>query len=320
MTVLLVPHHPIAPLDDEHVDRIRSVTSEEVMVCRDTQAAPGLAAKARVIFGDLRPDIVDAAATAAWIQYVGAGADRVVAQVRSLGRSVRVVSAKGLVGPQLAEHAFALLLSLTRGVARAIRSPGFAQRVPIRLSQWELTDRTFLILGLGGAGREVARRARGFGVAHTIGIDPFASNVGDLVDELVPLDALDRALGRADVVILTLPLTPRTAGLFDPARFAAVRDGAILINVSRGGIVEDAALVEALRSGRLAGAGLDVTQVEPLPSDHPLWSFDNVVITPHIAGGSPLREERLVQQFCANLEREQQGQPLLGVVSLEEGF
>jgi phosphoglycerate dehydrogenase-like enzyme len=263
---------------------------------------------------------VEAAAAAEWIQYVGAGADRIVAQVRSLRRSVTVVSAKGLVGPQLAEHALALLLSLTRGVARAIRSSGWDDRIAIRLSQWELTDRTLVILGLGGAGREVAQRARGFGFRRIIGVDPLVTEAGGLVDELMAPDELDAALGKADVVILTLPLTPRTDGLFGPDRFAALRDGAILINVSRGGIIRDGALVDALRSGRLAGAGLDVTEVEPLPADHPLWTFENVVITPHIAGGSPRREERLVEQLCNNLLREEQGRPLLGRVSLEDGF
>lgn len=320
MTVLLVPHHPIAPLGADQVARVRASTSEPVVVAGVDGDPVDLASGARVVFGDLPPEVVGAAASAQWLQYVGAGADRVVAQLRELGREVVVVSAKGLVGPQLAEHAFALLLALTRGVARAVRNPGWEDRIPNRLALWELTGRTLAVVGMGGSGREVARRAAGFGFGRVVGVDPRSQGVDDLVDEMVHPDDLDLALGAADVVVLTLPLTDRTAGMMDTGRFAALRPGAILVNVARGGLVQEQALLDALRSGHLAGAGLDVAPVEPLPPDHPLWSMPNVVVTPHIAGGSPRREQRLVDRLCDNLRREQQQLPLQGVVSLEDGF
>jgi phosphoglycerate dehydrogenase-like enzyme len=134
------------------------------------------------------------------------------------------------------------------------------------------------------------------------------------------MERLDDLLAASDVVAVGAPLTPATRGLFDDARFAAMRPGALLVNVTRGEIVDGDAIVAALRSGRLGGAALDVAPIEPLPADHPLWTFDNVVMTPHTAGASQLRGPRNVARFCENLRRARTGDPLLGVVDKELGY
>ena len=140
------------------------------------------------------------------------------------------------------------------------------------------------------------------------------------VEAVWGLASFHRLLGESDVVVICAPLAPSTRGLVDRAAFGAMRPHAILINVTRGAIVDDAALVEALREGRIGGAGLDVTPVEPLPAGHPLWAMDNVIITPHTAGASPLRMDRAVDLFCRNLEAFRDGSPLESVIDKAKGY
>jgi phosphoglycerate dehydrogenase-like enzyme len=184
---------------------------------------------------------------------------------------------------------------------------------------WELTGRTMLVVGLGGIGTEVARRA------HALGMEviatrnsrregpPFVSYVG-LADELMSLTP------RADVVVNAAPLTPATTGLFDAAFFRAMKPTAYFINVGRGRSVLTEDLIEALEKGWIAGAGLDVTEPEPLPAGHALWTAPNIIITPHVAAGSDRRIQRLWIVLRENLRRYAAGEPMLSVVGVERGY
>ncbi|WP_431935479.1 D-2-hydroxyacid dehydrogenase [Micromonospora sp. RP3T] len=321
-TVLAAAHALIAPLTEAQVDAIRAAAAPDpVVVARDPATVLRHAPDAAVLFGDIQPAALDAAPNLRWVQSVGAGVDRIAAHLA--GRDVRLVSAKGgIVGAHLAEHAFALLLALTRGVATVLRAPDWtdAYRIAVRATQWEFTDRTMLVVGLGGAGRAVARRARGFEFARIVAVEPESVEAGPDVDLLVTPDRLDEVLPSADVVVLTVPLTPATRHLLDATRIAAMKPGAIVVNVSRGDLVDESALRAALTGGRLGGAGLDVVAREPLAADDPLWRLPNVVVTPHIAGGSPRRAERVVEQFCANLRRWHAGEPLLGEFDRSRGY
>ncbi|WDZ83278.1 D-2-hydroxyacid dehydrogenase [Micromonospora cathayae] len=321
-TVLAAAHALIAPLTEAQVAAIRAAAAPDpVVVARDPATQLRYAPGAAVLFGDIQPEVLDAAPNLRWVQSVGAGVDRIAAHLA--GRDVRLVSAKGgIVGAHLAEHAFALLLALTRGVAAVLREPDWtdAYRIAVRATQWEFTDRTMLVVGLGGAGRAVARRARGFEFARIVAVEPEHVDPGPDVDLLVTPDRLDEVLPTADVVMLTVPLTPATRNLLDATRIAAMKPGAILVNVSRGDLVDEPALRAALVDGRLGGAGLDVVAREPLAPDDPLWRLPNVVVTPHIAGGSPRRAERVVDQFCENLRRWRAGQPLLGEYNPTRGY
>jgi phosphoglycerate dehydrogenase-like enzyme len=320
-TVLAASHPIIAPLTGEQIQRIREAAGDlEVVVGRDHDEQLRLAPNASILFGDVQPKILDAATRLQWVQSVGAGVDRIAAHL--VDRDVRLVSAKGgIVGSHLAEHAFALLLTLTRGIATVLRRPGWTDeyRIAVRADQWELTDRTMLIVGLGGAGRAVARRARGFELARIVGVEPVTVAVSE-IDEVVHPDRFDEVLPDADIVVLTVPLTPATRLLLDQRRIAAMKPGAILINVSRGELVDDDAMRRALAEGHLGGAGLDVVAGEPLADDDPLWTMPNVVVTPHIAGGSPRRADRVVEQFCENLRRHRAGERLLGEFDWEVGY
>ena len=223
------------------------------------------------------------------------------------------------MGVHLADHGMALLLALTRGIHTAIRNPGWDPRWSIRDASWELVDRTMGIVGLGGTGRELARRAAAFGM-RVVAVDPEEVEVPPEVEACWGMDRFHALLEQSDVVAVCAPLTAETEGLFDRSAFARMPDHALLINVTRGRIVDETALLEALEGKRIGGAGLDVVPQEPLPGDHPLWKMDNVVITPHTAGGSPNRDGRCVALFCENLRRYLDGRPLMSVIDKRKGY
>src|SRR5207245_2330506 len=156
-------------------------------------------------------------------------------------------SEKGYVGPHLAEHAFALRLAITRGIARSVRERTWNNRLSLRAECWELTDRTLGIVGLGGTGREVARRGAAFGM-RVLAVDPESVPRPPEVESLWRMDRFHNLLGESDAVVICAPLTPETRGLFDRAAFATMKRTAILVNVTRGAIVDDAALLDALRT------------------------------------------------------------------------
>ena len=274
--------------------------------------------EAEILIGGFSRDLFVQAKRLRWVQTWGAGVDGVLFE-EFVESEVVLTSAKGTVGVHLAEHAMALLLSLTRGIAPAIREPRWENRMPIRRASWELIDRTIGIIGLGGTGLDVARRASAFGM-RIIAVDPEEVELPEFISSCRRMDAFDELLKESDVVVICAPLTNETEGMFDESAFDAMRDHALLINVTRGRIVDEGALLAALEKGQIGGAGLDVTPQEPLPDDHPLWRVPNVVITPHTAGGSPNRDDRLVDLFCENLKRYAAGKPLLSEIDKEKGY
>jgi phosphoglycerate dehydrogenase-like enzyme len=260
-----------------------------------------------------------------WLSSWAAGVER-VARPSLLSRGIVLTNASGVHGPNIAEHLLAMILMFTRAMPRLHRAQ-LARRWERNLASraegpGELTGKTLLIVGLGRIGEAVATRARPFGVRLVaVKHDPSTRHdAGVAVDELVGMDALDEVLGRADHVCLTVPLTRDTDRLIDARRLAIMRAGAYLYNISRGAVIDQAALVDALRSGRLAGAGLDVFEHEPLPEHSPLWDLDNVILTPHVAGLTPHYFERTAALFAENLERFLSGRPLRNVYDPARGY
>ncbi len=306
-------------LEDRHVAQVQEV-SEGVEVVRPGSKEDALAAMpgVEVIFGGMSREMFRRAERLRWVQTWGAGVDGILFP-EFVESEVILTSAKGTVGVHLAEHAMALLLGLTRGIAWAVRKPNWDQRMPIRLASWELIDRTMGIVGLGGTGRELAVRAHGFGM-RVLAVDAEQIEAPDCVEACWGMDRFHDLLAESDVVGVCAPLTPETAGIFNREAFARMQAHALLINVTRGKIVDEDALMEALEQRQIGGAGLDVTPQEPLPEDHPLWRMENVIITPHVAGGSPNRQDRIVKLFCENLKRLMAGEPMLSVIDKRKGY
>jgi phosphoglycerate dehydrogenase-like enzyme len=272
---------------------------------------------ADVLFGRVPPDTFSLARRLRYYHCLGAGVDSVLSQ-ELVESDVILASEKGEVGIHLAEHAFALLLGLTRGVHTALRQPDFALREPIRREQRELYEQTLGIVGFGGTGRAVAIRALAFGMKV------LAVDIEDVPPEpgvtIWKTDRLHDLLGASDVVVIALPLTKATRHLFTRDLFRRMQRHAILINVTRGEIVYGEDLMTALEQGLIWGAGLDVTDPEPLPKDHPLWRHPRVIVTPHTAGGSPRRAGRAIATLCENLRRLADGRPLLALIDKRKGY
>jgi len=271
-----------------------------------------------VLFGRVSNDTFLLNRRLRYYHSIGAGVDAILTP-ELVQSDVVLASEKGGVGIHLAEHALALLLSLTRGLHTAIRQPDYALREPIRLEQRELYEATMGIVGFGGTGREVARRALAFGMrVLAVDIEDVPPEPG--VEAVWKPDRLYEMLGRSDVVVIALPLTKATRHLFTRDLFRRMRPTGILVNVTRGEMIYGDDLLAALDEGLLWGAGLDVTDPEPLPKGHRLWTHPRVIVTPHTAGGSPRRAGRVIETFIENLRRLRTGEPLLALIDKEKGY
>jgi phosphoglycerate dehydrogenase-like enzyme len=318
--ILFVPNLIVRGLDAGQRARILdaagpgAVLVEAADVARQRAELPD----ADVLFGRVPPDVYPLAKRLRLYQSIGAGVDSLMCPELEAD-DVPLSSEKGGVGVHLAEHAFALLLALTRGVHTAIRTPDYGLREPIRVHQRELYEQTMGIVGFGGTGRAVARRAVGFGM-RVLGVDIEDVPPEPGVEAIWKPERLPELLGASDVVVIGLPLTKATRHLFTRDLFRRMKPSAILINVTRGEIVYGDDLLAALNEGLIWGAGLDVTDPEPLPAGHPLWTHPRVVVTPHTAGGSPRRAARIVDTFCENLRRLGAGQRLVALVDKQKGY
>jgi phosphoglycerate dehydrogenase-like enzyme len=240
-----------------------------------------------------------------WLHIISAGREGF--EAAGIPPGVIVTGAAGAHSPALAEHVMAFMLAWTRRIpefAAATQTHTWAADVRSKMTSVE--GQTLAIVGLGHAGHQLALRARAFGMnviaaTRTAKSDP-------CVDDVLPLSKLHDVLARADFIGITIAQTPETYHLFGAAEFAVCKPNAFLVNIGRGGTIDQAALLEALRSGTIAGAGIDVTDPEPLPADDPLWTAPNLIISPHVAGGtSPLSQKRLAERVIENLEKLRNG-------------
>jgi phosphoglycerate dehydrogenase-like enzyme len=309
----------VSPAD---VARIREAAGPgaTVTVVDGVPAAFEPVPRCEVVLGFMPPELFAAATALRWVHATASGIDGFM-YPEFRDSDVLLTGEKGLVGGHLADHGFGLLLAITRRIGVAIRMGPAAWEVreEMRREELELEGMVMGIVGFGGTGRAMARRAMAFGMS-CLAVDEMTVPAGDGVSEVWPTTRLTDLLGASDVVAICCPLTESTTGLFDDTAFAAMKPGAILVNVTRGEVVDDDALVRALESGRLGGAALDVTPVEPLSEDHPLWRFDNVVITPHTAGASQHRGRRNLERFADNLRRYRAGEELIGLVDKRAGY
>lgn len=250
--------------------------------------------------------------TVRWMHIMTAGREGFEAV--GLPKRVPVSYAAGGVAPTVAEHAMALLLGLGRNLPAVVAQQ--AERRWDRAASARarsLEGGVMAIVGYGHIGREIARRARGFGM-NLIGVTRSA-RPDALLDRCEPMQALPSVLAQADVVMVTLALTAETRHVFNTESLAACKRGALLVNVARGGLIDQQALIDALESGQLGGAGLDVADPEPLPADHPLWRAPNLIMSSHFAGaGSAASLQRLADGATDNLRRLMQGEPLENII------
>lgn len=308
------------PVEERHCAQIAAVSPDiEVINAGQSGVASELLA-ADIFCGHAKVDVpwddVVAGGRLTWIQSSAAGLDHCLtpAVVES---SITVTSASGLFADQVAEQTLALLLGLLRNLPASFRQQQ-ARRFE-RHPTGDLRGATVGIVGFGGNGRRLAQVLVPFGT-RILATDCFPEDRPAWVEQLWPADRLEMLLPLADVLVLCVPLTGATRGLIDAAALARMKREAILINVARGPVVVEADLIDALRSGQLGGAGLDVTEIEPLPASSPLWDLPGVLITPHLGAQSARRVDDTVGFFCENLQRRLCGRPLLNLVDKRLGF
>jgi phosphoglycerate dehydrogenase-like enzyme len=315
------------PMAEEHYQLIRDAAPEHAVVVATTEEdAKREIADADIVYGSCPREVFLHAQQLKWFQSQSAGLD-IVLFPELIESDVILTNAAGLYASHAAEHAFALLLGLTRGIyrfaenrlerdwkGRARLTDGGARPRLMEIGGWTLG-----IIGAGGFGVEMATRGKGLKMRVTA-VDAYRKEKPDCMDELWGMERLDDLLRCSDVVMVACPLTAETRHLLNAEKLALMKPTAYLINVARGGIIDEKALIEVLQQRRIAGAGLDVFEVEPLPADSPLWDLENVILTPHAAGSSQHRPRRTVEFFCDNLRRFFAGEPLRNVADKRKGF
>jgi phosphoglycerate dehydrogenase-like enzyme len=294
----------------------------ELIPAANQAEAVRLAAEADAVIGFCSEEVLAAGPRIRWVQVFWAGVEDCVSVPALRERAVLLTNMQRVAGPVMAEHVVAMMLAFARGLQFFIpeRAAGrWTDEPPSSVRMVTIEGKNVLVVGLGGIGTEVARRAHALGMRVTAtrasGREgpEFVSYVG-LPDELHKLAA------DADFIVNTTPLTPQTTGIFNAKFFAAAKPGAYFFNVGRGGSVVEADLVAALESGRIAGAGLDVTDPEPLPATSALWKMQNVIITPHVSSNSDLGLDARVAVIRENLRRYVAGERMLSEVDLGKGY
>jgi phosphoglycerate dehydrogenase-like enzyme len=277
-------------------------------------------------------DFIAKAKNLVWVQAMSAGVERYIS-IEPLVKNDKIVltNFRGVHGPTIADHAMGMLLMLTRDLRQYAGGGGRRGRGlagPVAGGQGRggrgaqpiaLEGKTMLVVGIGGIGTEIAQRAHGFGM-RIIGTRRSTTPGPAFIEKVGQSGDLLKMLPEADVVAIAVPLTAETENLFNDAAFAAMKNGSYLINIARGKIVNTDSLLKAIESGKLAGACLDVTEPEPLPQDHPLNSYPNVIITPHVAGISAVTNERGAVLLRENIRRFGAGEPLMNTVDKQVGY
>ena len=323
----------IYPSVDAHrLDAIRAMAGDmEVVNAGDENEAATAIREADAYFGKMTPRILAQSTRLSWVQSPTASLEHYLFP-ELVEHACELTNMRGIFSDVIADHVFAYVLAFARNLPTYLRQQSRAHWEPvggesgragfisgpgtrsaIDRAHLHLADCTIGIVGLGGIGREVARRAAVFGT-RVVAIDPNTSQESREVEWIGDIDRLDDLLAESDFVVIAAPHTPRTAKLFRRPRFQRMKRTAYLINVGRGVIVDLADLTAALAAGEIAGAGLDVYEVEPLPKDHPLWRMENVILTPHVAGTSPRIAERHLGVLLENIRRFVSREPLANVV------
>jgi len=310
----------LPPMDQEQwSDAVQeAVPDAAVVTCHNAQEAAAAIGDADAALGTLAPEVLARADRLRWLQAPAAGPPAGWYYPELVAHPVAVTNFREIFNDHLGAHILAFVLAFARG---------FHHYLPRQLARsWQpgaplvhLPEATALMVGVGGIGAEASRLLAAFGV-RVLGIDPRREDAPEGVAELHRPEKLDELLPLADFVISTTPETPETQRLFHRERFQRMKPSAYLINISRGAVVVLDDLVAALQAGELAGAGLDVFEIEPLPADHPLWTLPGVLLTPHVGGEGPYLDDRRREIVQDNCRRFAAGQPLRNVVDKRNWF
>jgi len=309
-----------AGLGEGHVAAIQQAAPQARLVEAPARGelAPDVAARVDVALGWLAQEQMRTLPALRWLQQTGAGADWLLRAPAIAASDLILTNASGVHAIPIAEHILALMLTLSRRIHRFVKAQRDHEWVR-RGRLGELHGSTIGIVGLGAIGEKTAEKARGLHM-RVLGLRRHAERTSPFVDQMYGPEGLHELLGASDWVVLAAALTAETRHLIGEAELRAMKPSAYLINIARGGMIDEASLIRALEEGWIAGAGLDVFEQEPLGTDSPLWDMRNVVLTPHFAGATPHYTDRVIDIFTENLRRYGRGEPLLNQVDKTRGY
>lgn len=320
MSIALIALNP-SNVPESTVERIRSLCPEFRIVITDKrEEMEPLLGEIEIAAGHFPNTWIPRAPNLRWFQQWGAGTDWLMRHPEIGEQDFILTNASGVHAIPISEHILAFLLAFARRLPEAIRAQQkHLWEREFQTPAFELAGKTMLLVGVGAIGRRTAQVASALGM-RVIGArnDPSKSVPG--VERMVSPNNLEQVLPESDFVVLTIPLTKETRGMFNEKLFEKMKNTAYLINIGRGGTVVENDLVEALRTGKIAGAGLDVFATEPLPENSPLWDMPNVIITGHYSGETPYYDQRALGIFLDNLERFANNQPLRNIVDKRRGY
>lgn len=320
MPVLLLAIEPNRLPEGVEARVAAAAPDHELLVSRDADEIRSVKDDVEIIIGFPPRELLRAMPRLKWFQQWAAGADWLRHHPELVDADFTLTSAVGIHAVQIGEHVFAMLLALARELPAAVLAQHERRwRSFNDVGTFELHGQRLLVVGVGAIGGRVAELGAAFGM-EVVGVrrDPHRGVPG--VTRMVAPDALDEELPAADAVVLTVPLTDATRDLLSAARIARMKPGAVLVNIGRGGTVDEASLAAALADGQLRGAALDVFEDEPLPPSSPLWGLPNLLITAHYAGATPHYGERAMALALDNLGRYLEGKPLKNVVDKRLGY
>ena len=296
---LLLPHHVPRELAHEFAGLLDSELDGDVIVAETPdESLDAVRTVEAIATWGIAEEWLDAAEELRWVQALSAGVDSYDVDELS-EREIVLTNASGTHAEPIAEQTFGYLLSFERGLHQAAKNQ--ARGVWERISGGELRGKTLGIVGVGAIGTRTAELAQAFGM-EVLGTKRSVEDAPDVLDEVYPPEELDEVLRRVDYLVLACPLTDETRGLISEPEFRLLSSDAVLVNIARGDVVDEDALIRALQYGRIRGAALDVFSEEPLPSESPLWDLSNVLITPHMAGSTPKGRERWRDIVVENYE------------------
>lgn len=336
MLEILITH----PISDASATFLRGVSPQCHMTTLPATKPEDISldvwAKTEILFTETILPQPEHAPKLKWIQFLYSGIDRWVEHPMCQKNGIQLTTLSGAAVSQMAEHAVMMMLALGHKLPALMASQRRSEWPKDRVEKFipgEIRGATIGIVGYGSVGRQIARLLEPFGgtilatkrdakTPDDTGFtkDGLGDPAGNLVQRLYPAEALKSILKLSDFVVVCVPLTPSTKGLLGPSAFGQMKNGAFLIDISRGRVVDQVSLIKSLQEGRLAGAALDVFPEEPLPADDPLWGLPNVIITPHIADNSQNYEQQACELFSENLHRYLAGLPLYNVYNSEWGY
>ncbi|TAH63818.1 MAG: D-2-hydroxyacid dehydrogenase, partial [Anaerolineaceae bacterium] len=289
-----------------------------ITVTTHTNVTEEMLSKAEIIFGWPKHDELRKAVNLKWLHLPSAGADGYTDPSVYVNNDILLTTSSGVYGRAIAEHVFAMILSYNRNLQEYSLLKE-EKRWSTILSTKDFYGSTVGIIGFGDIGKEVAIRAKAFG-ARVLIVKRTLSNTPEYVDELYITEEIDQVLKQSDYIVLTLPATEKTKDIISRERLSIMKSDAFIVNIGRGELVDQEALIEALREHRIGGAGLDVMTPEPLPADNPLWELPNVIITQHSSGLSVGNDNRRTRLFADNLKRYLNNERLMNIVDFSEGY